>query len=143
MSYVRIWVHAVFSTKYRTPFLSDAIRKKVFHHIAKNCEEKGIYLRNVNGYVDHAHCLISLGRDQTISWVMNQIKGESSHWINKNKLTPKKFKWQDDYYAVSVSESQMERVANYINNQEKHHSKRDFESELDELIKKFGFKKMH
>ena len=142
MSYVRIWVHVVFATKNRTPFLSDMIRRKVFNHIIGNCNEKGIYLRNIDGYFDHAHCLISLGRNQTISDIMNKIKGESSYWINNNNLTPEKFMWQDDYYAVSVSESQVERVAAYINNQEKHHSKKSFESELDELIKKFGFKKM-
>ena len=72
---------------------------------------------------------------------MNQIKGESSHWINQNQLVSEKFMWQDDYYAVSVSESQVERVAAYINNQERHHSKRSFDEELDELIKKYGFKK--
>lgn len=141
MSYVRVWIHAVFATKYRTPFLSDKIRRRVFNHIIKNCNRKGILIRNIDGYVDHAHCLISLGKDQTISNVMNQIKGESSHWINQNQLVSEKFMWQDDYYAVSVSESQVERVAAYINNQERHHSKRSFDEELDELIKKYGFKK--
>ena len=129
MSYVRIWVHAVFATKNRTPFLSDEIRKRVFSHIIKNCNQKGILIRNIDGHVDHAHCLISLGKDQTISNVMNQIKGESSFWINQNKLVSGKFIWQDDYYAVSVSESQLERVAAYINNQERHHAKRSFKEE--------------
>jgi putative transposase len=141
MSHVRIWVHAVFATKYRTPFLSDEIRKSVFNHIIKNCNKKGILIRNINGYVDHAHCLIALGKDQTISNVMNQIKGESSHWINQNKMVSEKFMWQDDYYAVSVCESQLERVAAYINNQEKHHAKRSFDDELEELIRKYGFEK--
>ena len=104
MSHVRIWVHAVFATKYRTPFLSDEIRKSVFNHIIKNCNKKGILIRNINGYVDHAHCLIALGKDHTISNVMNQIKGESSHWINQNRMVSEKFMWQDDYYAVSVCE---------------------------------------
>ena len=142
MSYVRIWVHVVFSTKYRKPFLNDSIRGKVFSHIIDNCREKDIYLRNVNGYFDHAHCLLSLGGEQTISKVVNLIKGESSFWINKNKLVADKFKWQNDFYAVSVSESQVERVANYINNQEAHHSKKTFNDELDELVRLYGFKKV-
>ena len=142
MSHVRIWVHAVFTTKDRQPFLQKNIRDNVFQHILENCKKKDIYLRNINGFVDHAHCLISLGKNQTISEVMQLIKGESSFWINKNKLTSSKFNWQDDFYAVSVSESDVERVANYINNQEEHHSTKTFSEELEELIKEHKLKLM-
>ena len=58
---------------------------------------KGIELDVINGYFDHAHCLICLTRQQTLSDVMKIIKGESAYWINKNKLTTTKFVWQDDY----------------------------------------------
>ena len=143
MSHVRIWVHAVFTTKDRQALLQKDIRKIVFEHISENCKKKGIYLRNVNGHLDHAHCLLSLGNDQSISEVMQLIKGESSYWINKNQLTNSKFSWQDDYFAVSVCESEVERVGNYINNQEEHHTNKTFSEELDELIKEHGFKLMH
>lgn len=78
MSYVRMWVHLVFATKNRMPFLTKDIRYKVQHHIAENCKEKAIYLQPINGYTDHMHCLISLGREQTIAKVAQLIKGESS-----------------------------------------------------------------
>lgn len=55
MSWVRIWVHLVFSTKNRAPFINQQIRKQVFQHIKQNAEIKGIWLDCVNGYVDHAH----------------------------------------------------------------------------------------
>ena len=139
MSYARIWVHLVFATKEREPYLNKLIRDSVFKHIIENGKKKNIYLRNVNGYDDHVHCLLSLGKDQTISQVVQLIKGESSFWINKNKLTKEKFAWQDDYYAVSVSESNLLKVANYINNQERHHESRTFKAELDELIREYGF----
>jgi len=61
------------------------------------------------------------------------IKGESSFWVNQNNLTPEKFSWQDDYFAVSVSESQVIAIINYIKNQEKHHSKKSFEEEVEGL----------
>jgi len=80
-----------------------------------------------------------LGKEQTISEVSQLIKGESSYWINKNKLTKKKFIWQDDYFAVSVSESQVKRVIRYIKNQEAHHDKISFEEEVDEFIVKYGW----
>src|SRR4051812_30556881 len=104
MSYVRIWVHLVFATKNREPFLKEEVRQKVRQHIIANCKEKDIFLQAINGYEDHLHCLISLGREQTIAKVAQMIKGESSFWINKNKLVSDGFMWQNDYYANSVSE---------------------------------------
>ena len=135
MSFVRIWVHLVFTTKNRKPWLTRDIRYKIHQHIAENCEKKEIFLQAINGYQDHMHCLISLGKDQSIAQVAQLIKGESSFWINKNNLFPDKFMWQDDYYANSVSDSNVETVAGYIKHQEKHHSKQSFEGEVRQLLK--------
>lgn len=135
MSWVRVYIHIVFSTKNRIPFLnSTELRKKVFQHIKENAEKKGIWLDCVNGYKDHAHCLISLGREQSISKIAQLIKGESSFWINQQRLTNEKFVWQDDYWAMGVSERHVQRLRNYIHNQEKHHSTQSFSKEIDSLI---------
>jgi REP element-mobilizing transposase RayT len=140
MSWVRVYIHLVFSTKNREPFLnSTELRKKVFQHIKQNAEEKGIWLDCVSGWQDHAHCLISLGRKQTISKVVQLIKGESSFWINQNKLTESKFEWQDDYWAVGVSEGQVQVVRKYIHNQEQHHTKETFTNEVEDFMKKYGW----
>ena len=140
MSFVKIWVHLVFATKNREPLLKKEFRYDVHKHIIENCKEKEIFLQAINGYAEHIHCLISLGKDQTISKVSQLIKGESSFWINKNTLTSEKFSWQDDYFAVSVSESQVETVVAYIKNQEKHHSKKSFDDEVNEFMTKYGWK---
>jgi len=58
--------------------------------------------------------LISLGKDQSIASIAKLIKGESSFWINKQQLTTQKFSWQDAYFAVSVSESQVEKVEEFM-----------------------------
>ncbi len=139
MSFVKIWVHLVFSTKNRIPLLHQEIRYDVYKHIMQNCKEKEIFLQAINGYTEHLHCLISLGKDQTISKVTQLIKGESSFWINKNNLTKEKFMWQDDYFAVSVSESHADRVINYIKNQEAHHAKKSFNDEVEEFVKRYGW----
>lgn len=139
MSWVRIWVHLVFSTKNREAYLNDKIRKQVFEHIKQNAEKKGIWLDSVNGYTDHAHCLISLNKDQSISKVAQLIKGESSFWINQNNLVEGKFIWQDDYWAASVSESHIKQTREYIFNQEEHHRKISFKEEVDEFMKKYGW----
>ncbi len=83
--------------KQRPLLNSEALRKEVFQHVKQNAEEKDIWLDCINGYHEHTHCLIALQKEQTISKVAQLIKGESSFWINQNKLTANKFNWQDDY----------------------------------------------
>jgi len=140
MSWVRVWIHLVFSTKNKEPFLrTGEIRKKVFQHIKENAEEKGIWLDCVNGYQDHAHCLTSLNKDQTISKVNQLIKGESPFWINQTQLTETMFIWQDDYWAVSVSESHLKPVRDYIFQQEEHHIKKSFADEVKEFMEEYGW----
>ena len=139
MSWSRIWIHVVFSTKYRAPVLRDEIRMKVFMHIKEYAISKGIELDVINGYFDHAHCLICLTRQQTLSDVMKVIKGESAYWINKNKLTSTKFVWQDDYWAVSVSERHVPFVRRYILKQEEHHRGKTFETEINRFMQKYGW----
>lgn len=139
MSYIRMWVHLVFATKNREPLLPKEIRYKVYDHIIENCKEKSIFLQTINGHTDHLHCLISLGREQSISKVTQLIKGESSFWINKHQLTLTQFTWQDDCFAVSVSESNLQAVINYIKNQEIHHAKKSFDDEVKEFEKLYGF----
>ena len=140
MSWVRVYIHVVFSTKNREPFLnSEKLRRQVFQHIKKNADEKDIWLDCVNGWQEHAHCLISLGKEQTISKVAQLIKGESSFWINQSKLTENKFVWQDDFWAVGVSESHLQSVRNYIHNQEEHHRQKSFTEEVNEFMEKNGW----
>ncbi len=136
---MKIWVHLVFSTKNRHPYLTKNIRYKLQNHIIQNCREKSIFLKAINGYTEHLHCLISLGKEQNIAKIAQLIKGESAHWINKNRLTDEPFIWQDDYFAVSVGESQLETVTNYIKNQEAHHEKKSFVMELEEFADKYKF----
>ena len=101
-----------------------------------NCKDKKISLSAVNGYAEHIHCLISLGKEQTISKTAMLIKGESAFWINKYNLTTEKFTWQDDYFAVSVGEKQVDNVRQYITNQETHHAANTFADEVSEFMTK-------
>lgn len=144
MPFIKVYIHLVWTTKNRTPFLeTKEIRQKVWNHIKENSIKKGIFIDYVNGYSDHCHCLISLGSNQTIEKVMQLIKGESSFWINQQKLTKEKFQWQTEYFAVSVSESIVEKVRSYIKNQENHHSKKSFQEEYEQFIQKYNFEKFN
>ena len=144
MPFIKIYIHFVWSTKNRYPFLSTPdLRKSMWKHIRENAKKKRIFIDFVNGYQEHCHCLVSLGDNQTIRQIMQLIKGESSHWINKEGLLKEQFEWQDEYFAVSVSESNIARLRNYIKNQEDHHSRKTWEVEYNELIDKFGFQKFN
>lgn len=136
MPYLHLYLHIVFSTKNRFPFLdTPELRRTVWKHILQNATEKGIFIDFVNGYSDHCHILLSLGSEQTLSKTIQLIKGESSFWINKNNLCNQKFEWQNNYFAVSVSPSAVSRVRNYISTQEEHHKTKTFAEEYDEFIK--------
>lgn len=119
--------------------LATEIRTRLFNHIRENARAKAIYLDFINGYVEHVHALISLGGDQSVSKVAQLLKGESSHWANQQQLTATKLEWQDEYIAVSVSDSMVDIVREYIKNQEEHHRKKSFAEEYDEFLKEYGF----
>ena len=140
MPFVKVYIHFVWSTKNRVQILNTPeLRQNVWQHIRENAKKKELFIDFVNGHAEHCHCLISLGVDQTISKVMQLIKGESAFWFNKQGLTRQKLEWQDEYFAVSVSESQIEIVRTYIKNQEEHHKHKTFQQEYDEFIIKYGF----
>jgi putative transposase len=142
MGYVKVWIHFVWITKNREPLLEKQVRYKILDHIRDNAKEKDIHIDFINAYLEHVHCLVSLKSSQSIDKIIQLLKGESSHWINKNNLTPVKFEWQNEYFAVSVSESSLDKVREYIKNQENHHKKKSFCQEYDEFIKKYGFVKI-
>ncbi len=121
MSYIKIWIHLVWSVKYREPLLTRNIRPVILQHIRSNAKDKGICLDEVNAVSDHLHCLVFLKQDQTVAQVAKLIKGESAFWINQNKLITGHFGWQREYFASSVGEPDLQKVRRYIQNQEAHH----------------------
>ena len=143
MPFVKVYIHFVWSTKNRVPYLvTKEIRQAMWQHIKENGKAKGIFIDFVNGYMEHCHCLVSLGTEQTISKVMQLIKGESAFWFNKQNFIENKLEWQDEYYAVSVSESILSKVREYIKNQEEHHKKKTYQLEYEEFIAKYAFERL-
>ena len=140
MSYVKMMVHAVWSTKNRAPLIDEKLKPELLSHLKENSIKKEIFIDTMNCLEDHIHLLISLGSEQTISKVLQLIKGESSRWVNQQQLIKNYFDWQNDYFAVSVSESMIDKVRAYISNQEQHHKQKSFAQEYDDFIKKYGFK---
>jgi REP element-mobilizing transposase RayT len=144
MPYLKVYIHFVWTTKNRTPFLATPeLRLKVWWHILKNASRKGIFIDFINGYSEHCHCLISLKSNQNIEDCIQLIKGESSLWINKSNLLKDTdynwFEWQDEYYGISISPKDINNVREYIKNQEEHHKIQTFNEEYNEYMNTHGF----
>ncbi len=142
MPFIKVWIHLIWSTKNREKIISPRLKPNLIQHIKDNAQEKSIFIDSINCVSDHIHLIVSLKGEQSISKVLNLIKGESSHWVNENNLTNVKFEWQDEFIAVSVSESQLEAVRKYIANQEEHHRIKSFKEEYELFVRKYGFEKL-
>jgi putative transposase len=134
----RIWVHAIWSTKRRYPFIMPAIENRVHNYMKEQFDESGCPVRIINGMPEHVHSLFLLGPQCTVAGTIKQVKGSTSHWINEEDLIPGRFAWQTGYAAYSVSESLLKKVYNYIANQKRHHQKKTFLEEHEEFNKLHG-----
>ncbi len=133
-NYISILIHAVWTTKNREWLLTRNIRFDLFSHLKEKSVEKDINIDIINGIEDHVHCLFWLKPTQNVADVIKNLKGESSRWINANNLLAEgKFSWQEGYGAFSVSPPNLERVRNYIYNQEKHHEQMSYDAEMIKL----------
>lgn len=133
MPYVRVWVHLNWSTKRAKRLISRKLKSRLLADILENARAKGIYIDTMNCVEDHIHVLLSLGANQSLSKVLQLIKGESSHWVNESGLIDEAFEWQDDFFGISVSESVVPVVREYIRRQEEHHRRRTYGEEYREL----------
>lgn len=134
MSFVRVWIHVVCCTKDHSPVLSKSIRPAVFQHIMENAKAKGIHIDFINGFHDHVHVLLGLNADMSLSKTIQLLKGESASWINRSQLLNVHFSWAIEYFATSVSDSQIESVRNYIKSQEQHHAKFTYAQEYSKFL---------
>lgn len=139
-SFNKIWIHAIWSTKERMPLIHPTVESKIHPFIAEQLREQGCPVRIINGMPVHIHCLFLLSPLKSIAEVIKQIKGSSSHFVNQNNLIVEKFAWQTGYAAYSVSESMVDKVYQYIKNQKKHHTKKSFQQEYGEILKKLYIK---
>ncbi len=137
-SFNKIWLHAIWATKERKPLLVPKIESKVYNFMDKQLRGLGCPVRIINGMPDHVHCLFLLNPQKSVADVIKQVKGSTSHFINKQNFVSEKFAWQTGYAAFSVSESQLEKVFRYINNQKQHHSNKSFHDEYEAFLKLNG-----
>ncbi len=135
----KIWIHGIFSTKDRVPLINESFEKQLYAFLEKELNNKlECSSKIINGTKDHIHLLFLLNVNYAIKDIFHQIKGASSHWINQNNFAKNKFAWQTGYGSFSVSESKIDEVQKYIENQKEHHKNLSFVDEYKLFLKKYG-----
>lgn len=136
-TYTQLYIHLIFAVKYRNSVLQKEWRNKLFSVIGNLINKTHSKNYIVNGVEDHVHCLISYKPQESLSDVIKHVKTNSSKWLNQSNYLNSRFEWQRGYGAFTYSSSHLNKVFNYIKNQEKHHTKKPFRQEYIELLKKF------
>ncbi len=138
-SLAQVYLHIVFSTKSRSPFLTDpAVRDEVHKYLGGTCNNLDCPVLRVGGVADHVHILCRFGRDISIAQLVKELKRESSQWIKATFPALVDFYWQSGYGVFSVSESNVEDVRAYVADQVRHHATMSFQDEFRLLLKKHG-----
>jgi putative transposase len=135
-TYHQIYLQVIFAVKYREAIINKDWQSQLFGVIGNLINETNCKTIIVNGVEDHVHCFIGLKPIVSVSDLMRTIKAKSSKYVNDNALTPHRFEWQEGYGVFSYSQSQVDNVYKYIQNQEEHHKKQTFKEEYLDFLKK-------
>jgi REP element-mobilizing transposase RayT len=135
-----VYIHLIFSTKGRFPYLRDEILRNDLHaYLGSISKQLDCPPLKVGGVEDHVHLLARFGRTISQAEWVKELKRVSNLWI-KAEGGLSSFEWQGGYADFSVSASNLERVKKYIENQEKHHQRIGFQDEMRKLLTKHDVK---
>jgi putative transposase len=135
-SYISFYMHYVFSTKGRNPWIRTDLRERLFEYMGGIANTHDMQTMRVGGTENHVHHLVSLSSTLSVAKAVQLIKGNSSKWIHDTFPHCRHFEWQEGYGAFSVSVSHVEKTIAYINNQQEHHRMTTFEEEFIQFLKK-------
>ncbi len=134
-TYAQNVIHVVFSTKDRRKLMSGEFRPRMWAYAAGICKKFNILVLAVGGMEDHIHFLLQIPPTLAVAKAVLAIKSNSSRRASEEGH---KFAWQQGYGAFSVSSSIVPEVIRYIQNQEAHHRRMNFDAEFLALLKKHG-----
>lgn len=135
----QVWLHIIFSTKGRQAFLqNDQFRQEMFRILSHHVQELECVPQCAGGWVDHVHLVCGVSRTVTIDKLVDHVKAESSKWARKTANEAGPLNWQAGYGAFSVSQSNLDRVINYVERQEEHHRRQSYQDEFRTLCQRHG-----
>ncbi|MDA3904492.1 MAG: IS200/IS605 family transposase [Bacteroidales bacterium] len=136
-TYTQIYIQTVFTVQNKISLLNSEWREELFKYITGIVQNNGHKLIAINGVPDHIHLFIGMKPNQSLSDLMQDVKGDSSKFIKIKGFVKGRFEWQAGFGAFSYSISQIDNVVKYINNQENHHKTISFIEEYIEFLDKF------
>jgi len=136
-TYTQIYIQTVFAVENRACLIQNDWKDELYQYITGIVKNNNHKLIAINGMPDHVHIFIGMKPDQSVSDLLQDIKGGSSKWINEKGFVKGKFRWQSGYGAFSYSRSHIDRVVKYIQRQEEHHKRKTFKEEYIALLKAF------
>jgi len=137
-TYTQIHIHTVFAVQNRLSLISEKWRERLYQYITGIVQKNGHKMLAINGMPDHMHILFGMRPVQSLSDLMQDIKGDSSKWINNNRFVAGRFSWQEGYGAFSYSKSDLKSVISYILSQQEHHRASSFCEEYLKLLDEFN-----
>lgn len=136
-TYSQVQLHFIFAPKYRQSLIKSAWETDLYKYITGIVEARQHKMIAINGMSDHLHMLIGFRTTQSIGDFMQDVKADSSQWINVKKFCDSRFEWQSGYGVFSYSKSQVPDVVRYIQTQKEHHRKSTFQEEYRLFLDKF------
>jgi len=139
-TFTKLYAHCVFTPKGRDSLMKDPLREKLQKYIYGIIKEKKCNPIAINGTEDHLHILVGFTPVITISDLIRDIKRSSSLFVNENHLSYYKFNWQEGYGAFTVGYRELDKVYNYVLNQQIHHRTINFRDEYRQMLTEEGIK---
>jgi len=136
-TYTQIHIQAVFSVQDKNCIIKKSFENEVYKYITGIIQNNSHKVLAINGMPDHVHIFIGMRPIQSLSDLMQDIRGDSSKWINNKGFVKGKFSWQEGYGAFSYSKSHVDNVIDYIKQQKIHHQRKTFTEEYLEFLDKF------
>jgi putative transposase len=135
--YTQIHVQFVFAVKFRAAMISKSWKDNLHKYITGIIQANHHKMLQINSVEDHIHFLAGIRPDHAISSLVQNIKSESTKWINAKKLCSTPFSWQTGFGAFSYCKREVHNVIDYIRNQESHHKKESFLAEYSRILNEF------
>ncbi|MBN2175919.1 MAG: IS200/IS605 family transposase [Bacteroidales bacterium] len=136
-TYTQIHIQTVFTVQDRSCLIRKTWEDELYKYIAGIIQNHGHKVLAINGMPDHIHLFFGMRPTESLSELMQDVKGDSSKWINKKKLVTGRFTWQEGYGGFSYSKSQVDHVIDYIKDQKMHHRRKTFFEEYLEFLERF------
>jgi putative transposase len=139
-TFTRIYIQSVFAVQGRKNLISRSFEDELYSYIGGILKNKGHQPLAINGMSDHIHVFFGMKPTEALSDLIRDIKSNSSGFINDKNWIRGKFHWQEGFGGFSYSDSQLNYIIRYINNQKQHHENKSFREEYLSLLKEFNIK---